>query len=334
MLTIMDKMQFTLLMATGGEVSTGQVAGWVWGAFAAFILILLVVDLKLVMREPHKIRTREAAIYSAVWITLGLLFTFVVWLWMGGQAASEYITGYLIEKSLSLDNVFLWAVLFSYFAVPNEYQHRVLFWGIFGALAMRAGFIIGGVALLNTIHWIIYVFGALLLFTAWRIYHHNTTAEDPSKNPIIRYVRRHVPQTDDYRKDHFFVKENGRRLATPLLTVLIIVEITDIIFAIDSIPAILAVTRNEFIVFSSNAFAILGLRALYFLLADLKDRFVYLNKGLAIILAFVGIKFLISEFWEIPIWLSLAFIAVVITITIILSLKASEKEKLQEKVIN
>ncbi len=303
------------------------VAAWVWGAFLIFIVALLIVDLKLVMRKPHKINTREAAIYSACWITLGMSFTFVIWIWMGDKAASQYITGYLIEKSLSIDNVFLWAVLFSYFAVPNEYQHRVLFWGIFGALVMRAGFIFGGIALLESIHWIIYVFGVLLLYTAYRLFSHDNAQEDPSNNPIIKFVSRYIPQTDHYREHHFLVKENGKRLATPLLTVLIAVELSDIVFAIDSIPAILAVTREPFLVFSSNAFAILGLRALYFLLADLQGRFVYLNKGLAVILAFVAVKFLISELYKIPIWASLLFIAAAITVTIMLSLRATKEGK-------
>ena len=303
---------------------------WAWWALVGLIALLLLVDLKLVMRKPHQINTREAAIYSAAWITLGVSFTLVIRLWLGAEAASEYITGYLIEKSLSIDNVFLWAMLFSYFAVPAIYQHRVLFWGIFGALVMRAGFIFGGIALLESLHWIVYVFGAILLFTAYRFFTGAAEESNPAENGIFRWVRRIIPQTDNYRDEHFFVKENGRRMATPLLTVLVVVELSDVLFAVDSIPAILAVTQHEFIVFSSNAFAILGLRALYFLLADMKDRFIYLDKGLAVILAFVGIKFLISNFYEIPTAYSLVFIAVVITITIWLSLRDTKKELAQE----
>lgn len=313
---------------TSSEASE-PIAGWIWWSFIGFIIVLLVADLKLVMNKPHKINTKEAAIYSAVWITLGVFFMFVIWAWMGGKEASQYITAYLIEKSLSIDNVFLWAVLFSYFQVPSQYQHRVLFWGIFGALAMRAGFIFAGIALLNSIHWIIYVFGAILLFTAYRLFKHDETEEDFSQNSIIRFVRKYIPQTDHYREDKFMVVENGKRLATPLLSVLIIIELTDVIFAVDSVPAVLAVTQDKFLVFSSNAFAILGLRALYFLLADLKDRFIYLNNGLAVILAFVGVKFLISELYKIPTYLSLSFIAVVLTITIILSMRRTKE---QEKV--
>ena len=300
---------------------------WAWWALVGLIALLLLVDLKLVMRKPHQINTREAAIYSAVWITLGMSFTLVIRFWLGAEAASEYITGYLIEKSLSIDNVFLWAMLFSYFAVPAVYQHRVLFWGIFGALVMRAGFIFGGIALLESLHWIVYVFGAILLFTAYRFFTGGSEESNPAENGLFRQVRRVIPQTDDYRGEHFVVKEQGRWLATPLLTVLVVIELSDLLFAVDSIPAILAVTQHEFIVFSSNAFAILGLRALYFLLADMKDRFVYLDKGLAIILAFVGVKFMISDLYEIPTAYSLVFIAVVLTLTIWLSLRATKSER-------
>ncbi|SHG20377.1 tellurite resistance protein TerC [Salegentibacter echinorum] len=298
-----------------------SVGPWIWGGFILFILILLVVDLKLVMRKPHKVSTKEAAIYSAGWISLGLLFTFVIWIWQDGTAATEYITGYLIEKSLSMDNVFLWAVLFSYFKVPAKYQHKVLFWGIFGALVLRAAFIFGGIALLNSIHWIIYIFGVLLLFTAYKIFKSDNAGIEPANNRIIQLVDKILPQTKDFEADNFFVRKNGKKMVTPLFTVLIIIELTDIIFAIDSIPAILSITREQFLVFSSNAFALLGLRALYFLLADMKDRFIYLNEGLAVILAFVGIKFLISEWVDIPIWISLVFIVVVLTLAIVLSLK-------------
>ncbi len=301
-----------------------EIGPWIWVGFIVFIIALLIVDLKLVMREPHKVTTKEAGIYSAIWISLGVAFTGVIALWQGGAAASEYITGYLIELSLSMDNVFLWAVLFTYFKVPSKYQHKVLFWGIFGALVLRAGFIIGGIALLDAIHWVVYIFGVLLLYTAYSIFNSDIAETNPGENPVFRWVHKVILQTEDYREDRFFVKEDGKRLATPLFTVLVIIELSDIIFAVDSIPAILAVTRQQFLIFSSNAFAILGLRSLYFLLADMKDRFVYLNKGLAIILAFVGIKFLISEWWEIPTWLSLVFIVVVLAASIVLSLKSSK----------
>ena len=310
-----------LTLQPTGNSGNIEIDTWIWVTFAAFIFVLLIVDLKLVMRNPHKINTREAAWYSAGWISIGLAFTGIVAWWQGIGPAGEYITGYLIEKSLSMDNVFLWAVLFSYFKVPQEFQHKVLFWGIFGALVLRVIFIIGGIALIENIDWIIYVFGAFLLFTAYKIFKSDMAETNPDNNRIFRWVKKVIPQTKGYREDKFFVRENGKKLATPLLVVLVIVELTDIIFAIDSIPAILAVTQDKFIVISSNAFAILGLRALYFLLADMKDRFIYLNEGLAIILAFVGIKFLISEQFEIPIWISLVFITAVLTGSILLSLK-------------
>lgn len=318
----------TLLFASIENIPSPEatVPAWAWWAFIALILLLLVIDLKVVMRKPHQIKTREAAIYSAVWITLGLLFTGVIYVGLGSQAASQYITGYLIEKSLSIDNVFLWAMLFSYFAVPAAYQHRVLFWGIFGALVMRAGFIFGGIALLESLHWVVYIFGAILLFTAYRFFTHSEAEVNPDSNPVFRWARRVIPQTDGYRGEQFFVKEHGRLLATPLFIVLVVIELSDLLFAVDSVPAILAITQHEFLVFSSNAFAILGLRALYFLLADLQSRFVYLNKGLALILAFVGVKFMISEWYAIPTGYSLAFIAVVLTFTIVLSWRATRKQ--------
>ena len=323
-------LNLVLLQSGGNSAEEVTVAPWIWIAFAAFIFILLIVDLKLVMRKPHKINTREAAWYSAAWISLGVAFTGVVFFWMGAKAAGEYITGYLIEKSLSMDNVFLWAVLFSYFKVPKQYQHKVLFWGIFGALFLRTVFIIGGIALIEKFHWVIYIFGAFLLFTAYKMFKSDTGGTDPKNNKIFRWAKKVIPQTDDYKEDQFFTIENGKRLATPLLVVLVVIELTDVIFALDSIPAILGVTRDTFIVISSNAFAVLGLRALYFLLADMKDRFIYLNEGLAIILAFVGIKFLISEIIEIPIWISLVFIAVVLGGSIFLSLKKSPETNTTE----
>ncbi|MDP8977711.1 MAG: TerC family protein [Actinomycetota bacterium] len=320
-----------MVLATQSGSGSGSTVGtpvdpWVWAVFVGFIAVLLLVDLKVVMRESHEIGTKEAGIYSAVWIALGVVFTGVIWVWMGPGAAGEYITGYLIEKSLSIDNVFVWAVLFTFFAVPAAYQHRVLFWGIFGALVLRAAFIFAGVALLQALDWIIYVFGAFLLFTAYRIATSDDVEVHPDRNPVLRRVRQVIPQTKNYREDHFFVVEDGRRLATPMVTVLISVELTDVLFAVDSIPAILAITQNQFLVFSSNAFAILGLRALYFLLADMQHRFVYLNKGLGVILGYVGVKFLASEFYHIPTGISLGFIAVVLTVTIWLSLRTSARQ--------
>ncbi|HEU5085125.1 MAG TPA: TerC family protein [Acidimicrobiales bacterium] len=298
-----------------------DVPAWVWAAFAVLVLALLLVDLLVVHKEAHAVTTKEAAIESAVWISLGLLFGLVILAWHGGDAAGEYYAGYLIEKSLSIDNVFVWALIMGYFGVPQKYQFRVLFWGIFGALVLRAIFIFGGVAILERFHWVIYVFGAFLLFTALRLLRPTHDDVHPEDNFILRMVNKVIPSTPEYDGQKLFTRKAGRRLATPLFAVLVVVESSDVIFAVDSIPAILAVSREEFIVFSSNAFAILGLRALYFLLADLRNRFRYLQQGLAVVLAFVGIKMLISEVYHLPTFLSLAVIAVVLTVAIVVSIK-------------
>ena len=300
---------------------------WVWFGFLALISVLLIVDLLLVHRTPHAPTTKEAAIESAVWISIGLAFTGAVFAWHGGQAAGEYISGYLIEKSLSVDNVFVWALIMSYFAVPREYQFRVLFWGVFGALVLRFVFIFAGVALLEQFEWLLFVFGAFLLVTAFRMLRHGEEDEvHPEHNPVLRLVRRVIPSTTEYNGQHLFVKHGRKLLATPLLAVLIVIETSDVVFAVDSIPAILAVSREQFIVFSSNAFAILGLRALYFLLADLRDRFRYLQQGLAVILAFVGVKMIVAEWYHIETFVSLGVIALVLAVSIWLSMRHEARE--------
>ncbi|HKA84158.1 MAG TPA: TerC family protein [Acidimicrobiales bacterium] len=300
---------------------------WVWFAFLALISVLLIVDLLLVHRTPHAPTTKEAAIESAVWISIGLAFTGAVFAWHGGQAAGEYISGYLIEKSLSVDNVFVWALIMSYFAVPREFQFRVLFWGVFGALVLRFIFIFAGVALLEQFEWLLFVFGAFLLVTAFRMLRHGEDDEvHPEHNPVLRLVRRVIPSTTEYNGQRLFVKHGRKLLATPLLAVLIVIETSDVVFAVDSIPAILAVSREQFIVFSSNAFAILGLRALYFLLADLRDRFRYLQQGLAVILAFVGVKMIIAEWYHIETFVSLGVIALVLAVSIWLSMRREARE--------
>jgi tellurite resistance protein TerC len=305
---------------------------WIWFAFLALISVLLIVDLLLVHRTPHAPTTKEAAIESAVWISIGLAFTGAVFAWHGGQAAGEYISGYLIEKSLSVDNVFVWALIMSYFAVPREFQFRVLFWGVFGALVLRFVFIFAGVALLEQFEWLLFVFGAFLLVTAFRMLrrHGDEGEVHPEQNPVLRLVRRVIPSTTEYNGQHLFVKHGRKLLATPLLAVLIVIETSDVVFAVDSIPAILAVSREQFIVFSSNAFAILGLRALYFLLADLRDRFRYLQEGLAVILAFVGVKMIIAEWYHIDTFVSLGVIAVVLTVSIWLSMRKDAREEVAE----
>ena len=304
----------------GGNFVDLDVAPWHWGVLLGLIVALLLVDLLVVHREAHAVSTREAAIESAAWISIGVGFTFVVLWWFGGQASGEYISGYLIEKSLSVDNVFVWALIMSYFKVPSKYQHRVLFWGIFGALVMRAVFIFAGVALIERFDWILYVFGAFLLFTAARLVFGGGEHVDPGNSRFLKIVNRVVPSTDKLDGPHLFTRINGRRLATPLFAVLVLVEMTDVIFAVDSVPAVLAISHEQFIVFSSNAFAILGLRALYFLLADMHGRFRYLQEGLAVILAFVGVKMIIAEWYHIHVVWSLAFIGIVLAVSIGLSI--------------
>ncbi len=311
---------------SGHTFASFDVPPWVWLAFAAFVGALLLVDVLLVHRKPHVISLREAAIESSVWIAIGLGFTLVILSWQGGQAAGEYLAGYLIEKSLSVDNVFVWAVILSYFSVPPQFQFRVLFWGIFGALVLRAVFIFAGIALIDRFDWILYVFGAFLLYTAVRIARHREVEVHPEQNPVLRLVRRVIPSTTEYDGQKLFTRQAGRLLATPLFAVLILIESTDVVFAVDSIPAILAVSREPFIVFSSNAFAILGLRALYFLLAGMAGRFRYLNLGLGVILGFVGIKMILAQWYHFPIVVSLGFITLVLTLTIVASLRADRRE--------
>jgi len=302
------------------------VEGWMWVVFLALVAALLLADLFLFHREAHEISVREAAVTSVFWIALGVSFSLVIWALLGVAAAGQYLTGYVIEKSLSVDNVFVWAVILSFFAVPKAYQHRVLFWGVFGALVLRAVFIFAGVALLNAFEWMLFVFGAFLVVTAWRVARHSNEEIHPERNPVLKLMRRVVPVSSEYHGQRFWVRIDARRFATPLLVVLVLVEATDVLFAVDSIPAILAVTRSPFIVFTSNAFAILGLRALYFLLAGAAGKLRYLNVGLGVILGYVGVKMIISEWYHLPTLLSLGVIAVVLTITVVASLRADARE--------
>jgi len=301
-----------------------SVEPWHWGVLLAAIMVMLLVDLLVIHREAHEVNTKEAAIESAAWISIGVAFSLVVLWWFGGTATTEYLSGYLIEKSLSVDNVFVWAIIMSFFKVPGRYQHRVLFWGIFGALVMRAVFIFVGIELINAFDWVLYVFGAFLLFTAGRLMFGKNEHVDPGNSRFLKVVNKVVPSTDRLDGPHLFTKQNGKRLATPLFAVLLLVEATDVIFAVDSVPAVLAVSNEQFIVFSSNAFAILGLRALYFLLADMHARFTYLQQGLAVILAFVGVKMIIAEWYHIPTLLSLLVIALVLTAAIAFSVKSQQ----------
>lgn len=298
------------------------VPGWAWVALVGSICALLAFDILVVHRKAHEVHIREAAVESAVWISIGLAFTGVVALAFGGGAAGEYVSGYLIEKSLSIDNVFVWAMILSYFKIPSRFQHRVLFWGIFVALVLRAVFIFAGVALIEKFDWVLYVFGAFLLYTAVKLVVEAEEELDPASGRFMRLVNRYVPSTPDFDDQKLFTRRDGALLATPLFAVLVLIEFTDVLFAVDSVPAVLAVSREQFIVFSSNAFAILGLRALYFLLADAHARFSFLKEGLAVILAFVGVKMLIAEWYHIPTGLSLVVIVIVLSAAIGFSLKA------------
>ncbi len=290
---------------------------WAWIAFTAFILVLLAFDLFVLHRKAREIPFREAMIYSAFWMGLALVFGIVVWVWAGPTTGAEYFAGYLIEKSLSVDNVFVFALIFAYFAVPAQYQYRVLFWGVIGALVFRAIFIALGAQLLERYDWMVYVFGAFLIYTGIRMAMHRDEEVHPERNPMLRLVRRVIPMTNTYHGEKFFVRHGGKLVATPLVAVLIAVETSDVIFAVDSIPAIFAITTNTFVVWTANAFAILGLRTLYFALAGLIKRFVYLSVGLSVILVFVGAKFIVSDiFGKVPIWVSLPFIAAVISVSI------------------
>jgi tellurite resistance protein TerC len=288
---------------------------------------MLLIDLFIFQREAHEVSMSEAIKWSCFWVFCGLTFGGIIFLIGGSKPAGEYMAGYLIEKSLSIDNIFIFALILSYFAVPLKYQHRVLFFGVLGALVLRAIFIVLGSAILENFAWAIYLFGALLVVTGLKLAVQKETEVHPERNLILRLVRRISPMTPDYRGEAFVVKEAGKWIATPLLAVLIVIETTDVVFAIDSIPAIFAITQDTFIVFTSNAFAILGLRALYFVFAGAMGRFVYLKIGLAVILVFVGIKMLISDLYHIPIGLSLGFIATALTVSIVASLRATREVK-------
>lgn len=302
-----------------------DLAGWHWPFLLAVLAGLLLVDLFVVNREAHEIQSAEAVITSVVWVGIGLSFSLFMWWQFGSRATGEYLGGYLIEKSLSIDNVFVWAVIFSHFKVPGRYQHRVLFWGIFGALAMRLGFIFAGVAVIDAFKPTLILFGLFLLYTGVKLLNAKHAGFDPADSRAMRIFHRFVPSTDQMDGQRMFTIQNGKRLATPLFAVLVLVEVTDVIFAVDSVPAVLAVTGNQYVAFASNAFAILGLRALYFLLADMRERFRHLQTGLGIILAFVGIKMAVSYWWHMPIAISLAVIGLILTVSIVASLRAGTK---------
>lgn len=288
----------------------------IWVGFNVFVLAMLALDLGVFHRDDHEVTGKEAAVWTVVWVLVALLFGGVVLWWKGPDVALQYLTGYLIEKSLSADNIFIFLLIFTYFKVPAAYQHRVLFWGILGALIMRGALIGVGTTLLTQFHWLIYVFGAFLVFTGIRLVSQTDAAVDPGKSGVVKFVRRFVPVTDQYEGHNFFVRRNGRLMATPLFIVLAIVESSDLMFAVDSVPAIFAITTDPFIVYTSNVFAILGLRSLYFLLANIMGKLRFLKVGLAIILTFVGAKMLLVSVVHIPALVSLTVIAAILTVTI------------------
>ncbi len=296
-----------------------------WILFNAFVLLMLALDLGVFHRKSHDVSVKEALTWTFVWIFLALVFNVIIYFWRGQQQALEYFTGYLVEKALSVDNIFVFIMIFTYFQIPAKYQHKVLFWGIIGALIMRVIFIFAGVALLERFHFTIYIFGALLIFTGIKMFNHSNSKIDPVKNPILRFFKKFIPVSPTLHEDKFFVRIDGRQYATPLFLVLILIETTDLVFAVDSIPAILAITQDQFIVYTSNVFAILGLRSLYFALAGVVHRFWLLSYGLAVVLVFVGIKMILIDFYKIPIEWSLLFIASIIAGSIFFSLKLKKK---------
>src|SRR5512136_2857352 len=299
---------------------------WLWIGFNVFVLAMLALDLGVFHRKAHVVKFRESIAWTFVWVVLALLFNAGVWHYYGSQKALQFFTGYLIEKSLSVDNIFVFALLFSYFAVPPVYQHKVLFWGILGALVMRAIMIAAGAALIAKFTWIIYVFGAFLILTGIKMIVKREEEIHPERNPVVKWFKKLMPVTPDYRGDKFFVRENGIRMATPLFVVLLLVEMSDLIFAVDSIPAIFAVTKDPFIVYTSNVFAILGLRSLYFALAGVMDKFHYLKIGLGVVLSFVGVKMILAHTaWKIDTLVSLGVIVLILTTSVVWSLITPKK---------
>ncbi len=297
-----------------------------WIVFNVFVFGMLVIDLGVFHRKAHALTTREATIWCIVWISLGLIFNAGVYTWMGPEKGLEFLTGYLIEYSLSVDNIFVFIIILTYFSISPAHQHRVLFWGILGALIMRGVFIVTGTLLLLLFHWVIYVLGAFLVFTGIKMFTSEETSVHPEDNPVIKVLRRVMPIATEFEGQRFFVKRDGKWAATPLFVVLLVVESTDLIFAVDSVPAIFAVSLDPFIVYTSNVFAILGLRSLYFLLASVMDLFIYLRYGLGVVLSFVGIKMVLADIYKIPIGVALAVVAGILAISIVASLLAPPKD--------
>jgi tellurite resistance protein TerC len=302
-----------------------------WVLFNAYVLVMLALDLGVFHRKSRAVTIREALIWSAVWILQALIFNGGVWHFLGSEKALQFLTGYVIEKSLSVDNLFVFLLVFSYFNVKPHIQHKVLFWGVLGALIMRATLIALGATLIARFHWVMYIFGGFLVLTGIRMLFEKEPEIEPEKNPVVRLVRRLFPMTPDYHDDAFFVRIDGKRLATPLVVVVAVVEVTDLVFAVDSIPAIFSITTDAFIVYTSNVFAIMGLRSLYFALAGVIDMFRFLNVGLALVLSFVGVKMLIVEWYKIPTWAALSTVGLMLGTTVVVSLLFPEEKSEDEK---
>jgi tellurite resistance protein TerC len=296
-----------------------------WGAFSAFVLAMLALDLGVFHRKSHAISVKEALTWTAVWIVLAMLFNLFVYYYFDKEKALEFFTAYLVEKSLSIDNIFVIIMIFSYFSVPDSYQHKVLFWGILGALVLRVIFIFAGIELIHKFHWLIYLFGGFLVITGIRMVYGEDKPMDPEKNPLVKFVRKLFPVTESFEGDRFFVKRDQKTWATPLFIVVVLIEGTDLIFAVDSIPAIIAISDDTFIVYTSNVFAILGLRSLYFALAGIEKYFTYLKYGLAAILVFVGFKMCIVDFYKMPVEISLIVISFLLAISMIASVIVKKK---------
>jgi tellurite resistance protein TerC len=298
-----------------------------WGSFSLFVIGMLALDLGVFHRKSHSVSVKEALTWTAVWIALAMLFNLFVYHYFEKEQALEFFTAYVVEKSLSIDNIFVIIMIFSYFQVPDAYQHKVLFWGIFGALVMRLIFIFAGIELIHKFHWLIFVFGGFLIVTGARMIFGDDKPMDPEKNPVVKLVRKMFPITDSFEGDNFFVKRDHRLWATPLFIVVMLIEATDLIFAVDSIPAIISISEEPFIVYTSNVFAILGLRSLYFALAGIEKYFTYLKYGLATILVFVGVKMVIADFYKIPVEISLIIISFLLAISMIASVLVKGNRK-------
>jgi len=304
---------------------------WMWIGFNVVVVVLLFLDLKVIHRKAHIVSVKESLLWTGFWVALSLLFNLGLYLWQNSEKALQFLTAYLVEKSLSVDNLFVFLLIFSYFAVPALYQHKVLFWGILGAIVMRLAFILAGVALIENFHWVLYIFGAFLILTALRMAFRSHREIHPEKNPVLLLFRRFIPVTENYEGDRFFVKRAGRYVATPLIVVVLVVETTDVVFAIDSVPAVLGITLDRFIAYSSNVCAILGLRALYFALAGIMEMFRYLKHGLTAVLFFIGVKMVIAEVYEMPVGIALGVVVSVLSASVLLSIWSSRRERICEE---